>query len=86
MRTHKKSGRSDVLDAFDEVGPLLAVYNAPAKFVLREQWRDHALKGIWNGTRELHLSFDALLLYRVHEKDQAIVLVNVCTHEELEKL
>ena len=86
MQKCKRSGRRDVLSSFDEVGPLLAVFNASAQFVLREQWRDHVLKGNLQGTRELHLSFDSLLLYEIHEKENAIVLVNIVNHEELQKL
>lgn len=85
MQKCRRSGRKDVLSSFDEVGALLAVFNAPARFVLREQWRDHALKGSMKHLRELHLSFDALLLYEVHEEERVIVLVNVVNHEELEK-
>jgi len=86
MQKCRRSGRKDVLSSFDEVGALLSVFNAPARFVLREQWKDHDLKGSMKGVRELHLSFDAVVLYRVHDKERVIALLNVINHEELEKL
>ena len=53
--------------------------------LLREQWRDHVLKGDKRGKRELHLGFDELLLYHVYEEDSTIELMDIITHEELRK-
>ena len=81
----KQSGRVDLIKAFAEVSDLLANFSALARAILREQWRDHALKGDKKGTRELHVGFDELLVYSVHEEEDIIELLDVVTHEELRK-
>ncbi len=42
---------------------------------------DHPLKGEWSGWRELHISGDLLLIYRVGE--DTLELARVGTHSEL---
>ena len=74
-----------MLKALATVINLLSVYNAPAKFVLREEWKDHALKGRFKACRELHLGLDVLLIYQVDEEDRAIEIHSIITHEQLRK-
>ena len=47
---------------------------------LGPDWRDHALKGDWTNHRECHVGGDFLLIYRLDENDNAIVLVRAGTH------
>ena len=47
----------------------------------REAYRDHALRGEWAGTRELHIRGDWLLIYQV-EGDE-LKLIRTGTHSEL---
>lgn len=46
-------------------------------------WQDHELKGEWQGTRECHFGFDALLLYQVEKN--AIAFIRAGTHSQLFK-
>lgn len=48
---------------------------------LEAQYRDHALVGLWRGTRDCHLEPDWLLLYQT--SDGEIVLVRTGTHADL---
>ncbi|MBI1812999.1 type II toxin-antitoxin system mRNA interferase toxin, RelE/StbE family [Candidatus Peregrinibacteria bacterium] len=85
MQIRKRAGRQDVVSSAKEVSLLLAVLNAPARFVLREEWRDHALKGNMQGIRELHLGYDELLLYAIDEERKEVHLLEVVNHEQLRK-
>lgn len=85
MKKWKRSGKKDVLTSMEEVTQLLSVYNAPACFILREQWSDHALTGNLHGLRELHLSQDDLLIYEIREEQKEIHLLDITTHEELRR-
>lgn len=51
--------------------------------LLRTRYRDHALKGEWNGYRELHISGDWLLIYRIDEDELQLVLTRTGSHDEL---
>jgi len=53
---------------------------------LGPEWRDHPLKGNWNGYRECHVGGDFLLIYRLDEtagKSGTIIFVRTGTHSEL---
>lgn len=52
---------------------------------LGPEWRDHALKGEWSGTRECHIGGDFLLIYRLDDsgKNGLVVFVRSGTHSEL---
>ena len=81
----KKSSDVRTIHAFEEAVDLLSVFNAPARFVLRENWSDHQLKGRLSDFRELHLGFDQLLIYRLYEEEKAIDLIDIISHDELKK-
>lgn len=55
----------------------ILVYQRP----LDSQYRDHALRGNWIGYRELHISFDWLLIYRY--SSGAVYFARTGTHSEL---
>ena len=48
---------------------------------LPAQYRDHPLRGIWKGYREVHLEPDWLLIYRI--KSDELHLVRTGTHSDL---
>lgn len=48
---------------------------------LPAQYLDHPLKGDWKGFRELHITADWLLVYRV--LDGKLLLARVGTHAEI---
>ena len=56
---------------------LLLVEDAP----LEPRFRDHPLKGVWLGYRDLHIEPDWLLLYRVTETE--LRLARTGTHSDL---
>lgn len=51
--------------------------------VLRTRYRDHALKGEWEGYRELHVSGDWLLIYRIDDDELQLVLTRTGSHDQL---
>ncbi|MCY7388582.1 MAG: type II toxin-antitoxin system YafQ family toxin [Burkholderiales bacterium] len=52
---------------------------------LGPEWRDHPLKGDWDGHRECHIGGDFLLAYKVDDsgKTGMIVFVRAGSHAEL---
>lgn len=56
---------------------LLLLEDAP----LEAQYRDHPLKGAWQGYRDLHIEPDWLLIYKVSET--ALFLARTGTHSDL---
>jgi len=48
---------------------------------LPPEYRDHALRGDWNGFRDLHIEPDWLLLYRV--VDDELQLARTGSHADL---
>lgn len=51
--------------------------------LLRTRFRDHALKGEWEGFRELHIEGDWLLVYRIEREVLQLVLVRTGSHDKL---
>jgi mRNA interferase YafQ len=50
---------------------------------LEPQWRDHPLKGDWDGCRECHIGGDFLLIYELDDKVSTIAFLRTGTHAEL---
>jgi mRNA interferase YafQ len=53
---------------------------------LGPQWRDHALKGDWQGTRECHIGGDFLMIYELSDSANPsgkVIFVRIGTHSEL---
>lgn len=48
-------------------------------------YKDHALKGNWQGFRECHIESDWLLIYRINKDDNLceVVLTRSGSHDEL---
>lgn len=51
--------------------------------VLPAQYRDHALKGVYDGFRECHINSDWLLIYRIENDKLLLSLVRTGTHSDL---
>ena len=51
--------------------------------VLPAKYQDHSLTGNWKGFRDCHVKPDALLIYRLVEQDQLLVLERFGSHAEL---
>ena len=76
-----RSGRYD-MNRLKQAMLLLIAGDAP----LPPEWKDHPLKGEWNGARECHIGGDFLLIYRLDESagpGGSVVFVRAGTHSEL---
>lgn len=51
--------------------------------LLLSHYKDHALKGEWSGYRELHVSGDWLLVYRIEAEKLQLVLTRTGSHDDL---
>lgn len=61
---------------------LLIANDAP----LGPEWKDHLLKGGWEGYRECHIGGDFLLIYKINDlvgEGGGIVFTRAGTHSEL---
>lgn len=50
---------------------------------LGPKYKDHALRGIFEGYRECHIKPDVLLLYEVDKELLLVTLINIGSHSEL---
>jgi mRNA interferase YafQ len=50
---------------------------------LAAEWRDHSLKGDWEGFRECHAGGDLLLIYLLRDSGQTVIFVRTGCHSEL---
>ena len=76
-----RSGRYD-MNRLKQAMLLLIAGDAP----LPPEWKDHPLKGEWNGARECHIGGDFLLIYRLDESagpGGSVVFVRAGTHSVL---
>ena len=75
-----RAGRYDMARLKHVIGLLIA-NDAP----LGPEWKDHALRGDWDGHRECHIGGDFLLAYKVSDegKSGTIVFVRTGTHADL---
>ena len=48
-------------------------------------YKDHELKGDFQGIRECHIESDLLLLYQINEEEKIVILVNMGSHSDLFK-
>lgn len=75
-----RSGRYDMARLKHVIGLLIA-NDGP----LGPEWKDHALRGDWDGHRECHIGGDFLLAYKVSEegKSGTVVFVRAGSHADL---
>jgi len=50
---------------------------------LDRKYKDHELKGKFQGIRECHIESDLLLLYQVDEENKILFLINLGSHSDL---
>ncbi|MFN1141450.1 MULTISPECIES: type II toxin-antitoxin system YafQ family toxin [Serratia] len=74
---YDKAGRHD-MSIIQTVSALLV-----ARQVIPAQYLDHALTGEWSDNREMHLGGDFLLIYKIYEEKNLVMLVALGTHAEL---
>ena len=48
-------------------------------------YKDHPLKGNWQGFRELHIQPDWIIIYKKHEKELILALIRTSSHVKLFK-
>jgi len=53
---------------------------------LDEKYKDHELKGDWDGFRECHIQPDWLLIYLVEDDILTLTLVDTGSHADLFKM
>lgn len=53
---------------------------------LDEKYKDHPLKGNWDGYRECHIQPDWLLIYLIEDDILTLTLVDTGTHADLYKM
>ncbi len=51
--------------------------------ILAPQYHDYALKGIFSGCRECHITPDWLLIYEIQDEDLILYLTRTGTHSDL---
>ena len=51
--------------------------------ILRMQYKDHILKGQWQGYRELHIESDWLLIYKIDNDNLILTLFRTGSHDDL---
>jgi len=59
------------------------IYLIQAQAELPPELRDHALVGNWSDFRELHVTSDWLLIYKVVISEHSIILTRLGSHAEL---
>ncbi len=50
---------------------------------LKTFYKDHSLKGNWQGYRELHIEDDWLLIYKIEKESITLVLTRTGKHDDL---
>ncbi len=76
-----RSGRHNMAQLKEAMVLLIASDNP-----LGPEWKDHALKGEWSGTRECHIGGDFLLIYQLDDRigpSGTIIFVRTGSHAEL---
>lgn len=51
--------------------------------ILQTQYKDHFLRGQWQGYRELHIENDWLLIYKIDNDNLILTLVRTGSHDNL---
>ena len=50
---------------------------------LEKRYKDHSLTGNWTNYKECHIKNDVLLIYRIYENDEILILERIGSHSEL---
>lgn len=79
-----KKDLKTVLKRGYDVSLLEAIVSTLAKGKeLREEHKDHPLRGRWKGFRECHIMDDWLLIYRIENDILILTLTRTGTHSDL---
>lgn len=70
-----KQGKVEILDSVIE--------KLQKGAVLEAKYRDHALQGIYKGSRECHIEPDLLLIYKKQDDILLLTCLRVGSHSEL---
>lgn len=70
--------KQSTIDTFDYIVNLLA-----KGAVLDMHFRDHSLRGEYEGMRECHIQSDLLLVYKIESETIVLVLVNIGSHSQI---
>ncbi|MBI5221700.1 MAG: type II toxin-antitoxin system YafQ family toxin [Candidatus Magasanikbacteria bacterium] len=74
----KRSGNGRALEELKDV-----IYKLRSGEILSEKYRNHVLKGEYQGCFECHVLSDWLLVYQINENILVLELVATGTHSEL---
>lgn len=81
---YKKSFRKLVRTAHFPVVELEKVIDIlRAGLQLPQKYRDHKLKGEFDGCRECHIKPDLLLVYRIKDRELILLLLDIGSHSYL---
>lgn len=70
-----KQGKAEILDSIIE--------KLQKGVVLEAKHRDHALQGVYKGSRECHIEPDLLLIYKKQDDILLLTCLRVGSHSEL---
>ena len=77
MERDRQSGQFDKAD-FEML--LKVIDTLSDAVVLDQKYKDHILKGNWQGYRECHIKPDWLLVYRINEAEGTLNLARLGSH------
>lgn len=81
VNSFKRSFKKTKLNDDEELTYIHVIYKLLNDEPLEDKYRDHQLKGNFEGCRECHLKPDLLLIYKI--KNEVLELIDIGTHSEL---
>jgi mRNA interferase YafQ len=81
VNNFKRSFKKSKLNDDEELAYVHVVYKLLNNEPLEAKYKDHQLKGNFEGCRECHLKPDLLLVYKI--KNEVLELIDIGTHSEL---
>ena len=81
VNNYKRSFKKIRLSDDEELAYIEILYKLLNDEPLEERYKDHQLKGNFEGCRECHIKPDLLLIYKI--KDETLELLDIGSHSEL---
>ena len=81
VSNYKRSFKKIRLSDEEELIYIEILYKLLNDELLEERYKDHQLKGNFEGCRECHIKPDLLLIYKI--KDETLELLDIGSHSEL---
>ena len=81
VNNYKRSFKKIKLNDEEELAYIDVLYKLLNDETLDEKYKDHQLKGNFDGCKECHIKPDLLLIYKI--KEEAIELIDIGTHSDL---